>query len=301
MPSHAPAPAFAQAGQQPRVLRGYRPSFKTLATVQPLGVGGFARVVMVRDRVTRRIYAMKIVNKQKLLAFNANVRCEAVVRERQALDEMEHPFIVKLHATYQDHDHIYFLLDIALGGELFRVMEQLDKLQEPMARFYVGSLTLALQHIHMLEYVYRDLKPENVLLDCHGYIKLCDFGFAKKLEDRTYTQCGTPDYVAPEMLMGQGVNQACDWWALGVLLYEMISGFPPFTDKDGQEMKTFANILKGQLEFRSGSNYTANARSLITGLLQVKVTSRLGYSKGGAEDLIAHPWFTHFDWDALVP
>lgn len=143
--------AATDVGQQARPSRGYRPAFKTLTTVQPIGVGGFARVVMVRDRVTRRIYAMKIVNKQKLLAFNANVRCEAVVRERHALDEMDHPFVVKLHSTYQDRDHIYFLLDIALGGELFRVMEQLDKLQEPMARFYVGSLTLALQHIHMLE------------------------------------------------------------------------------------------------------------------------------------------------------
>ena len=127
----------------------------------------------------------------------------------------------------------------------------------------------------MLEFVYRDLKPENVLLDAHGFVKLCDFGFAKKVADRTYTQCGTPDYVAPEMLMGQGVNQACDWWALGVLLYEMCASYPPFTDKSGQDMKTFANILKGELAWPDDTSFSAPMKGLIEGLLQVKSTLSL--------------------------
>ena len=170
-----------------------------------------------------------------------------------------------------------------------------------MARFYIGSLTLALQHIHHLEYVYRDLKPENVLLDGHGYVKLCDFGFAKKVVDRTYTQCGTPDYVAPEMLNGQGVNQACDWWALGVVVHELVSGYPPFTDGDGEDMKTFAKILKGDLTLPEAT-FSSTCRDLIRQLLQVKVVSRLGYLKGGADDVLAHSWFADvkFDWDGLV-
>ena len=225
-----------------------------------------------------------------------------MLREKTALDDFHHPFIVALHATYQDPEHLYFLLDLAQGGELFRVMEQLDKLQEPMARFYTGSLTLALQHIHSREYVYRDLKPENVVIDSRGFIKLCDFGFAKRVVHRTFTQCGTPDYVAPEMLMGQGINSAADWWALGVLLYEMVYGFPPFTDKDGNEMKTFANILKGELAFPRSFQISRQAKDLLHGLLRVKVSARLGHAKGGAEDIIAHPWFSgaEFDWIGLV-
>ncbi len=194
-------------------------------------------------------------------------------------------------------------MELALGGDLFGLMDRHGLMDEPMARFYTSSLTLALQHLHLLEFVYRDLKPENVLLDFRGFVKLCDFGFAKKLTlDRTYSQCGTPDYVAPEMLNGQGVNQGCDWWALGVLLYEMISGFPAFTDKGGDNMKTFANILKGELEFppESECSFSGPCKALIAGMLSVNLASRLGYIHGGAESVISHAWFEGVDWDRLV-
>ena len=277
-----------------------QPPFAQLEQSSFLGQGGFAKVTAVHDTASRRGYALKAINKARLLAKNAAVRTEALQREKQALDELDHPFIVTLHGVYQDEKRLYFLLELALGGELFRVMEHLDRLPEPMARFYIGSLTLAFQHMHGLDFVYRDLKPENVLLDSQGYIKLCDFGFAKKVEDRTYTQCGTPDYVAPEMLIGQGVNQAADWWALGVMLYEMLSGVPPFTSSSGDDVKTFANILKGQLRFPPDTPFSREAKAIIEALLQVKVTQRLGYGHRGAEDVIAHGWFRPLDFAALV-
>lgn len=136
-----------------------------------------------------------------------------------------------------------------------------------------------------------------------GYIKVCDFGFAKKVTDRTFTQCGTPDYVAPEMLMGQGVNQACDWWALGVLLYEMMAAVPPFGDPEGDDMATFSNILKGEVKYppEDECTFSEEAKGLIGGMLTVKVSDRLGYLKGGAEDIVQHAWFKgKTDWDSLI-
>ena len=158
--------------------------------------------------------ALKCINKKALISAHAKSRTSRLLFEKQALDELHHPFLISMMSAYQDRVNIYLLLDVALGGELYQVMSEVaDTMDEPMAKFYTASLTLALQHVHLLEFVYRDLKPENVLLDRHGFVKLCDFGFAKKVVDRTYTKCGTPDYVAPEMLLNQGVNQACDWCA----------------------------------------------------------------------------------------
>lgn len=286
----------------PRINR-YAPRMETLQHAKPLGAGGFARVVMVRDRCTRRLYALKIISKKALVAKNAVVRTASVLHEKHCLEELNHPFVLSLVSSYQDRENLYLLITIAMGGELFRVMEEFDKLTEPMACFYVASLTLALQHIHLMEYVYRDLKPENVMLDQLGFIKVCDFGFAKKVQDRTFTQCGTPDYVAPEMLMGQGVNQACDWWALGILLYEMIAAVPPFTDPDGEDMTTFSNILKGEINYPppEEASFSDDCKSLIAGLLTPKVSNRLGYLKEGAEDLVGHKWFKgKLDWDSLI-
>jgi len=230
------------------------------------------------------------------------MRCEWLLREKRVLEQMEHPFIVSLHETYADEKNLFLLLSVAMGGDLYRLIEKLGQVHEKIARFYAGSLTLALAHIHSHEIIYRDLKPENVLLDAQGYVKLCDFGFAKKVSDRTYTRCGTPDYTAPEMLLNQGVNQACDWWALGILLFEMLTGFPPFTDPGGDDMQTYQNITHGELSkcYPESSSPTDEARALIQGLCTVKVAYRLGYLKGGASDVMAHAWFAGFDWDGLV-
>ena len=175
----------------------------------------------------------------------------------------------QVHGTYADAKNLFLLLGVALGGDLYRLLGQFEKLSEKMARFYAGSLTLALAHMHSLDLIYRDLKPENVLLDAQGFVKLCDFGFAKKVTDRTYTRCGTPDYTAPEMLLNQGVNQACDWWALGILVFEMLTGVPPFTDPDGEDMQTYQNITRGELSKcfktpRGADDPSDEARGLIT-------------------------------------
>ena len=281
---------------------GTSPLPAELQPSKPLGSGGYGRVRLVRDKKTRRVYALKRVCKAHLLARNGAKRCEWLSREKRLLDELEHPFIVSLHGTYGDDDAIYLLLGAAMGGDLYRLINKLNIVPEGIARFYISSLVLALAHIHAHEIVYRDLKPENVLLDSQGYVKLCDFGFAKKVTDRTYTRCGTPDYTTPEMLLNQGVNHASDWWSLGVVAFEMLVGSPPFTDPDGDDMKTYQNIVRGKTNtcYPPDASVTDEARTLINGLCTVKVAYRLGYLKGGANDVMAQPWFVGVDWDGLI-
>ena len=207
--------------------------------------------------------------------------------------------MLSLVSAYQDREHVYLLVEPCLGGELFGLKAEYEKgMPEDLAKFYVASVTLAFQHIHALDYVYRDLKPENILIDAQGFAKVCDFGFAKKVVDRTYTLCGTPDYVPPEMLTGQGVNQAGDWWGLGVLAYELVAVRPPFMDDDIN--KTFAKIKKAELKFPSRVTFSGSMRNLIKGFVTKNVAGRLGYQKGGAEDVVKHACFEDFDFDGLV-
>jgi len=296
------------------------PDAKYLLLLKQLGSGGYGRVSLVRDMQSRRVYALKRVCKAHMLAHNGMMRCEWLLREKRVLEELEHPFIVSVHATYSDDANLFLLLGAALGGELHLLNEKLGQVPEKIASFYAGSLVLALAHIHDRHIVYRDLKPENVLLDAQGFVKLCDFGFAKKVgAERTFTRCGTPDYVAPEMLLNQGVDRACDWWALGVLIFEMLCGVLPFTDPDGDDMKTYANITNREISscYPDTSTVTDEARSLLRGLCTIEVAQRLGslthgrppsvgvikegsLTNGRPDDVVAHGWFAGFDWHALT-
>lgn len=186
------------------------------------------------------------------------------------------------------------------GGELFSVMQMTKCLIEPVAGFYAACVTLAFEHLHDRSIAYRDLKPENLLVDAQGYIKLCDFGFAKVVVGKTWTLCGTPEYLAPEIVMNRGHNTAADWWALGVLTYEMLIGDPPFAD-EVDPMVVYQQILKGIIPepARTRAPLSKDARAFIEALCTKEQPQRLGCRKHGVEDVHTHAFNAKIAWRRL--
>nr|CAD7605070.1 unnamed protein product [Timema genevievae] len=208
--------------------------------------------------------------------------------------------IARLYRTYRDTKYIYFLMEACLGGDVFTVLQKYKKFQDNTARFMIACVVEALVFLHDRGFIYRDLKPENLLIDSTGYIKMTDFGFAKRIgtSGKTWTFAGTPEYVAPEIILNRGHDRSVDYWALGVLVYELLSGSPPFRGTD--HLKTYGLILKG-IESVKGfpKEITRDAKGLIRKLCRVVPTERLGYQKNGIADIKNHKWFTDFDWEAL--
>jgi len=196
------------------------------------------------------------------------------------------------------------LMEAVQGGELFSRLQTSPTpgyISVPHALFYTACVLDAFEYLHSYSILYRDLKPENLLVDAAGYLKVVDFGFAKIVRDRTYTLCGTPEYLAPELVQGRGHGYGVDWWAVGVLLYEMLSGYSPFADHEANDQVTiYKNILRGKLRFPSAFRDAA-AKDLVTRLLTANPSQRLGCLKGGGADVKAHPFFAGLavDWDAL--
>lgn len=294
-----------------------------------VGKGSFGKVMQVmyaftssivekianvnRKRDTGRIYALKTLRKAHIISRSEVAHTLA---ERSVLAQINNPFIVPLKFSFQSPEKLYLVLAFVNGGELFHHLQKEQRFDINRSRFYTAELLCALECLHGFKVIYRDLKPENILLDYSGHIALCDFGLCKldmKDEDRTNSKfghiklaaadtdfmtafCGTPEYLAPELLLGHGYTKTVDWWTLGVLLYEMLTGLPPFYDENTNEM--YRKILQEPLHFPGPEVVPSAARDLLTKLLDRNPERRLGAN--GAAEIKAHAFFANIDWRKLL-
>uniref|UniRef100_A0A3P8NI49 Ribosomal protein S6 kinase n=1 Tax=Astatotilapia calliptera TaxID=8154 RepID=A0A3P8NI49_ASTCA len=265
-----------------------------------LGKGGYGKVFQVRKVVgaaAGKIFAMKVL-KKAMIVRNAKDTAHTKA-ERNILEEVKHPFIVDLIYAFQTGGKLYLILEYLSGGELFMQLEREGIFMEDTACFYLAEISMALGHLHQKGIIYRDLKPENIMLNSQGHVKLTDFGLCKEsIHDGTVTHtfCGTIEYMAPEILMRSGHNRAVDWWSLGALMYDMLTGAPPFTGENRK--KTIDKILKCKLSLPP--YLTHEARDLLKKLLKRNASSRLGAGAGDAAEVQGHTFFRHINWEELL-
>ncbi|CAO3656810.1 unnamed protein product [Mucor fragilis] len=261
--------------------------------LRTLGTGSFGRVHLAQSRHNGRYYAIKVLKKTEVVRLK---QVEHTNNEKHILEAVANPFLVNLWGTFQDDANLYMVMDYVPGGELFSVLRKSKRFPDHVAKFYAAEVALAIEYLHKKDVVYRDLKPENLLLDANGHIKITDFGFAKHVPDITWTLCGTPDYLAPEVIQSKGYGKAVDWWSLGILIFEMLAGYPPFYDDD--HLKLYEKILQGKI--RWPSYFDPNAKDLLKHLLTSDLSRRYGNLKNGADDIKNHPWFQGVDFDRVA-
>ncbi|RDD47293.1 cGMP-dependent protein kinase 1 [Trichoplax sp. H2] len=268
--------------------------------LKTLGVGGFGRVELVKVKQDSSVsYALKILKKRHIVETRQE---EHIMSEKKILLEANCPFIVKLYKTFKDTRYLYMLLEACLGGELWTILRDSPRghFDDKVTRFYTGCVVEAFSYLHNNGIIYRDLKPENLLVDSRGYAKLVDFGFAKRIGFgyKTWTFCGTPEYVAPEIILNRGHDFSADYWSLGILIYELLTGSPPFTGSD--PMQIYNLILKGMdaIDFPR-NRISKQAQNLIKKLCRENPNDRLGYQKNGLKDIMKHKWFDGFNWIGL--
>ncbi|XP_041792978.1 cGMP-dependent protein kinase 2 isoform X3 [Chelmon rostratus] len=263
---------------------------------QPLS----ADVIQLKDMVKVQdkdiTFALKVIKKKHVVD---NRQEEHIHSERKILAEARSPFVVKLYRTFKDNKYVYMLLEACLGGEIWSLLRDRGSFDEPTAKFCVGCVTEAFDYLHRKGVLYRDLKPENLMLDTEGYIKLVDFGFAKKIRcgQKTWTFCGTPEYVAPEIILNKGHNFSVDFWSLGILVFELLTGSPPFSGSD--QMMTYTFILKGIEKMDFPKKVSKRPEDLIRKLCRRNPSERLGNLKNGITDIKKHRWFNGFNWEGL--
>lgn len=300
--SSAATPAMTST--TPRVVNnlpvrklGGRYKLSDFQFLRTLGTGSFGRVHLVRSQHNQRFYAIKVLRKQHVVKMK---QVEHANNEHHVLSMVRHPFLINLWGTFQDPTFLYLVMDFVPGGELFTLLRQSRHFPHQVAKFYISEVALAIDFLHKHDIIYRDLKPENILLGADGHLKLIDFGFAKDMAGSTgvcWTLCGTPDYLAPEVIRARGYNKSVDWWSLGVLLFEMLAGYPPFYTEDGNPIKLYEKILAGNVQYPSF--FEVGAKDLLRSLLTADLSKRYGNLQHGSRDIFSHMWFAEIDWDCL--
>ncbi|XP_034948028.1 atypical protein kinase C isoform X2 [Chelonus insularis] len=297
--------AIAGADGSGEMQRQY--SLNDFELIRVIGRGSYAKVLMVELKRTKRIYAMKVI-KKALVTDDEDI--DWVQTEKHVFETASnHPFLVGLHSCFQTPSRLFFVIEFVRGGDLMFHMQRQRRLPEEHARFYAAEISLALNFLHKKGIIYRDLKLDNVLLDHEGHVKLTDYGMCKegvREGDTTATFCGTPNYIAPEILRGEDYGFSVDWWALGVLLYEMLAGRSPFdiagaSENPDQNTEDYLFQVILQKTIRIPRSLSVKAASVLKGFLCKDPNERLGCGRGPSAflDIVAHPFFKAIDWELL--
>ena len=280
----------------------FRPSYNSIDVpakiedfkpIKVIGKGSFGEVILVKLDLNNKIYAMKVIKKKSLMKKK---QIEHTQTERKLLEKLKHPFIIKLNYAFQDSKKLYFLTEFIPGGELFFHLRKNLGFSENEVRFYSSQLLIAIEYMHNNNYIYRDLKPENILIDKDGNIKLTDFGLSKILpeeETKTFSICGTAEYLAPEILLGKGYDKTCDWFSFGVVIFEMFCGYHPFKSV-GKKI----NMQRYYTPLRIPDKVGNEAKDLIHKLLIPEPYRRLGYKS--VDEIKNHPFFKNVDFDKVL-
>jgi serine/threonine protein kinase len=258
-----------------------------------LGKGSFGQVYLVKSKYSDKIYAMKILDKNVIREGRQEGHTKI---ERDLLVKINCPFIVNIKFSFQDKNNLYILTEFMPGGELFFHLHKERRFSNEKAKFYLIEMILALEYLHKKNMLYRDLKPENILIDRNGHIKLIDFGLSKilqKQKEKSYTICGTPQYLAPEILSDKGYDSTVDWWSLGCVFYEMLIGITPY--KINLEDSLNKNLYKQKIFIPD--YVTEEAGDLINKLLVIDPKKRLGFGGNGVNKIKSHPYFKNVNWD----
>mmetsp|Transcript_23439 Transcript_23439/g.58647 ORF Transcript_23439/g.58647 Transcript_23439/m.58647 type:complete len:1390 (+) Transcript_23439:321-4490(+) len=309
---------------KPKGGGGGPPKITDFDIIKPISRGSFGAVVLGRKRTTGDVYAIKILKKKEMFRKNQE---KYVQNERNILAMAHNPFVVKLYYSFQSPEYLYLVMEYLSGGDCFSLLRVLGYFEEDQARQYIAETVLALEYLHKNGVVHRDLKPDNMLINNHGHIKLTDFGLSKMglveqsehmddrlsfktfmnemehqslgapdSEQRHKSAVGTPDYIAPEVFLGTGYGKTVDWWALGCIMYEFLVGITPFYADTVNEI--FENALSGVIDWPDDVEVSDEAKDLVHAMLQVDPEQRLGYR--GAEELKQHHWFKGVDWQVLL-
>ncbi|CAL1540845.1 unnamed protein product [Lymnaea stagnalis] len=270
-------------------------TIKSFTLIKTLGSGSFGRVMLAQYNLeaNKKVVAIKILNKERVVKTK---QIEHTLNEKRLLASVTNfPFIVKLVMAFKDTTNLYMVMEFTPGGELFRLIRRKGRVPEAWAQFYSAQVLLALQYLHNANVLYRDLKPENLLIDSSGYPKMADFGFAKKVH-QTWTLCGTPQYIAPEMILNKGYGKSVDYWGLGILIYEMVAGYVPFDHKT--PIRLYEMIVECNVNYPS--HFKPQLSNLLSKLIQLDVTKRYGNLKDGAFDIINHLWYKEVDFRKIM-